>query len=194
MTTDVRFFCGSWSSANNVLFYPPFVCLFVCLLVTSRKKLVKRSSCKFCQRQWRTLLGLHFTRHPHPDLDQGIFEKVFNMAKTRHFSKIWLMFLENWWDIYENVITDVSVDKEVPVKFGCDGVVMYTESGSQLNMRAVYLHVLGDALGSVVVIISAIFIKFLDAEWKYKIDPVLRFASYVVCLCFCVDFVHKLGV
>jgi len=52
-----------------------------------------------------------------------------------------------------------------------------TESAAQLNMRAVFLHVLGDALGSVVVIISALLIKFLDAEWKYKIDPVLRYLS-----------------
>jgi len=42
-------------------------------------------------------------------------------------------------------------------------------------MRAVFLHVLGDALGSVVVIISAILIKFIDADWKYRIDPVLRY-------------------
>jgi len=41
-------------------------------------------------------------------------------------------------------------------------------------MRAVFLHVLGDALGSVVVIISGILIKFIDADWKYRIDPVLR--------------------
>ena len=47
-------------------------------------------------------------------------------------------------------------------------------SGAQLNMRAVFLHVLGDALGSVVVIISGILIKFIDADWKYRIDPVLR--------------------
>jgi len=55
--------------------------------------------------------------------------------------------------------------------------VVCTESGAQLNMRAVYLHVLGDALGSVVVIISGILIKFIDADWKYKIDPVLRYVK-----------------
>ena len=48
-------------------------------------------------------------------------------------------------------------------------------SGAQLNMRAVFLHVLGDALGSVVVIISGVLIKFINADWKYKIDPVLRY-------------------
>jgi len=41
-------------------------------------------------------------------------------------------------------------------------------------MRAVFLHVLGDALGSVVVIISALLIKFIIHDWKYYIDPVLR--------------------
>ena len=48
------------------------------------------------------------------------------------------------------------------------------ESSSQLNMRGVFLHVLGDALGSVVVIISALVIKFVDADWKFKVDPAMR--------------------
>ena len=34
--------------------------------------------------------------------------------------------------------------------------------GSQLNMKGVFLHVLGDALGSVVVIISALIIYFVE--------------------------------
>ena len=41
-------------------------------------------------------------------------------------------------------------------------------------MRGVFLHVLGDALGSVVVIISALVIKFVEADWKYKVDPAMR--------------------
>ncbi|XP_015203562.1 zinc transporter 1a [Lepisosteus oculatus] len=35
------------------------------------------------------------------------------------------------------------------------------ESGSQLNMRGVFLHVLGDALGSVIVVINAIIFTFV---------------------------------
>lgn len=42
-------------------------------------------------------------------------------------------------------------------------------------MRGVFLHVLGDALGSVIVIISALVIQFAHGEWKYKIDPGLRY-------------------
>lgn len=47
-------------------------------------------------------------------------------------------------------------------------------SGAQLNMKGVFLHVLGDALGSVIVIIAALVIKYRDEEWRYKIDPALR--------------------
>jgi zinc transporter 1 len=44
-------------------------------------------------------------------------------------------------------------------------------------MRAVFLHVLGDALGSVIVIVSALMIKFVKGDWKYKVDPAMRFVS-----------------
>lgn len=56
------------------------------------------------------------------------------------------------------------------------------KSSSQLNMRGVFLHVLGDALGSVVVIVSALFIKFIDdsADWKYKVDPAM--SMLMVCI------------
>jgi len=41
-------------------------------------------------------------------------------------------------------------------------------------MRAVFLHVLGDALGSVIVIISALVILFVDADWVFYLDPAMR--------------------
>lgn len=49
------------------------------------------------------------------------------------------------------------------------------ESSGQLNMRGVFLHVLGDALGSVIVIISALIVIFVKADWKYKVDPAMRY-------------------
>ena len=42
-----------------------------------------------------------------------------------------------------------------------------------MNMRGVFLHVLGDALGSVVVIISALFIWLTDYEWRHYVDPAM---------------------
>ncbi|KAG0283530.1 hypothetical protein BGZ96_012088 [Linnemannia gamsii] len=46
-------------------------------------------------------------------------------------------------------------------------------SGEDLNMRGVFLHVLGDALGSVGVIFSALFIWLTDFSWKQYMDPII---------------------
>ena len=51
------------------------------------------------------------------------------------------------------------------------GSNMKVKSSAQLNMRGVYLHVLGDALGSVIVIISALIIKFASGKWTIYVDP-----------------------
>lgn len=64
-------------------------------------------------------------------------------------------------------------------------------SGAQLNMRAVFLHVLGDALGSVVVIISGLLIKFIVADWKYKIDPVLSLVLVCVIMSTTIPLLKK---
>lgn len=45
------------------------------------------------------------------------------------------------------------------------------QSSAQLNMRGVYLHVLGDALGSVIVIISALIIMYASGHWTNYVDP-----------------------
>ncbi|XP_059080121.1 uncharacterized protein LOC131878217 [Tigriopus californicus] len=44
-------------------------------------------------------------------------------------------------------------------------------ASSQMNMRGVFLHVLADALGSVVVIISALIMWLTEWEYKYYVDP-----------------------
>ena len=53
-------------------------------------------------------------------------------------------------------------------------ILYFSASSSQLNMRAVFLHVLGDALGSVIVIISALIIWFVKKDWVYYVDPAMR--------------------
>jgi Co/Zn/Cd efflux system component len=50
-------------------------------------------------------------------------------------------------------------------------------AASQMNMRGVFLHVLADALGSVVVIVSAIIIWQTEWEYKFYVDPGLVFLS-----------------
>ena len=44
-------------------------------------------------------------------------------------------------------------------------------SGAQMNMRGVFLHVMADALGSVVVIISAVIMWKTEWEYKVYVDP-----------------------
>ena len=48
-------------------------------------------------------------------------------------------------------------------------------ASSQMNMRGVFLHVLGDALGSVVVIISALIMWRTEWEYKYYVDPGMNY-------------------
>nr|XP_045624705.1 zinc transporter 1-like [Procambarus clarkii]XP_045624716.1 zinc transporter 1-like [Procambarus clarkii]XP_045624724.1 zinc transporter 1-like [Procambarus clarkii]XP_045624733.1 zinc transporter 1-like [Procambarus clarkii]XP_045624742.1 zinc transporter 1-like [Procambarus clarkii]XP_045624750.1 zinc transporter 1-like [Procambarus clarkii]XP_045624752.1 zinc transporter 1-like [Procambarus clarkii]XP_045624760.1 zinc transporter 1-like [Procambarus clarkii]XP_045624767.1 zinc transpo len=47
------------------------------------------------------------------------------------------------------------------------------KSASQMNMRGVFLHVLSDAMGSVVVIISALVVWLTEWEYSKYIDPAL---------------------
>ena len=46
-------------------------------------------------------------------------------------------------------------------------------SHGNLNMRGVFLHVLGDALGNIGVIATALFIWLTDFSWKFYADPVI---------------------
>merc|ERR1712024_20707 len=54
--------------------------------------------------------------------------------------------------------------------------------GEELNIQGVFLHVPADALGSVVVLVSASVIWLTDWEYKDYLDPVL---SLVIVLLIC---------
>ena len=51
------------------------------------------------------------------------------------------------------------------------GVKKGENSGAQMNMRGVFLHVMADALGSVVVCISALIMWLTEWEYKHYVDP-----------------------
>ena len=56
------------------------------------------------------------------------------------------------------------------------------EKSSQLNMKGVYLHVLADALGSVIVIISAVIMWLTQWEYKLYVDPGTRLTTgFLAC-------------
>ncbi|EZF13796.1 hypothetical protein H112_06168 [Trichophyton rubrum D6] len=54
--------------------------------------------------------------------------------------------------------------------------------GHDLNMRGVFLHVLGDALGNIGVIVSALFIWLTDYTWRYYADPAISLLITVIIL------------
>ena len=56
----------------------------------------------------------------------------------------------------------------------------HLSSGSQMNITGVFLHVMADALGSVVVLISAAVIWLTDWEYKDYLDPVLSLVIVVI--------------
>ena len=49
-----------------------------------------------------------------------------------------------------------------------------------LNQHAVWLHVLGDTLGSVVVICSGLIIKYLESPWRFVVDPIASMGIVLV--------------
>ena len=53
-------------------------------------------------------------------------------------------------------------------------------SGSNMNMTGVFLHVMGDALGSVVVLISGAVIMWTDWEYKEYCDPLLSLVIVLI--------------
>ncbi|KAF2836594.1 cation efflux protein [Patellaria atrata CBS 101060] len=56
-------------------------------------------------------------------------------------------------------------------------------SHGDLNMRGVFLHVMGDALGNIGVIGSALVIWLTDYSWRFYADPVISLVITVIILC-----------
>ena len=57
-----------------------------------------------------------------------------------------------------------------------------TAGAQQMNMRGVFLHVLADAIGSVIVIISAVVIWKTDWEYRMYVDPALSMIMVMLIL------------
>ena len=55
-------------------------------------------------------------------------------------------------------------------------------SHGDLNMRGVFLHVMGDALGNIGVILSALIIWLTDYSWRFYTDPLISLVITVIIL------------
>lgn len=58
----------------------------------------------------------------------------------------------------------------------------HSHGSSQMNMRGAFLHVLSDALGSVIVVISALVVWLTDWKYKYYMDPALSIVLVILIL------------
>jgi len=58
----------------------------------------------------------------------------------------------------------------------------HDHSHADLNMRGVFLHVLGDALGNIGVIATALFIWLTDYSWRMYADPAVSLLITVIIL------------
>ncbi|CAG5074310.1 Similar to Slc30a1: Zinc transporter 1 (Mus musculus) [Cotesia congregata] len=58
----------------------------------------------------------------------------------------------------------------------------HSHDASQMNMRGVFLHVLSDALGSVIVIVSALIVWLTKWEYRFYIDPALSLLLVLLIL------------
>lgn len=56
-------------------------------------------------------------------------------------------------------------------------------SHSDLNMKGVFLHVVGDALGNIGVIASALIIWLTDYTWRFYVDPGISLVITIIILC-----------
>jgi len=70
----------------------------------------------------------------------------------------------------------------ISLMFNLCGVFMFHQGGhshshggvehhEDMNVKAIFLHILGDALASVAVIISGIIVEYTNWEFRYRVDP-----------------------
>ncbi|KAI9029573.1 cation efflux family-domain-containing protein [Phycomyces nitens] len=65
------------------------------------------------------------------------------------------------------------------------------EHGGHLNMKGIFLHVLGDALGNVGVIITALFIWLTPFEWRFYLDPIVSLIISIIIFISAVPLVRQ---
>ncbi|KAG0192855.1 hypothetical protein DFQ28_007465 [Apophysomyces sp. BC1034] len=66
--------------------------------------------------------------------------------------------------------------------------------GGHLNMKGIFLHVLGDALGNIGVIATALFIWLTPYSWKFYMDPVVSLVIAIIIFFSAVPLVRATSV
>ncbi|KAI8137028.1 cation efflux protein [Fennellomyces sp. T-0311] len=63
--------------------------------------------------------------------------------------------------------------------------------GGHLNMKGIFLHVLGDALGNIGVIVTALFIWLTDWSWRFYLDPIVSLVISAIIFASAIPLVRQ---
>ncbi|KAL0208687.1 hypothetical protein P9112_011274 [Eukaryota sp. TZLM1-RC] len=63
--------------------------------------------------------------------------------------------------------------------------------GHDVNMRGVFLHILGDALGSIAVLLSGLFMNFSNLKYAHLADPIASMVFAIIIFCASAPLVWK---
>lgn len=58
----------------------------------------------------------------------------------------------------------------------------HSHNSTHMNMRGAFLHVLSDALGSIIVVISALVVWKTEWKYRYYMDPALSILLVILIL------------
>eukprot|EP00058_Branchiostoma_floridae_P022941 XP_002608431.1 hypothetical protein BRAFLDRAFT_231979 [Branchiostoma floridae] len=63
-----------------------------------------------------------------------------------------------------------------------NGETCLNSDATQMNLRGVFLHVLGDALSSLIIVVNALIIMYVQGDWTKYCDPVLSILMVVIII------------
>lgn len=117
-----------------------------------------------------------------PREDEGAVSERSNLLGHKDRAK-------NYTDELDNAPVDTPAAPQVDVhrlhnhNLPKSGKKAHGHSHGDLNMKGVFLHVMGDALGNIGVIASALFIWLTDYTWRFYVDPGVSLVITVIILC-----------
>jgi cobalt-zinc-cadmium efflux system protein len=117
---------------------------------------------------------------------------------TAFVNALTLVALALWifWESYERLLNPQAVDDVIMLWIAALGLILNlaimwglrTAQRTDINVRSAYLHMLGDALGSVAIIIGAVAIRYTG--W-YEIDPILSILIGALIIWTAWDIIHE---
>jgi cobalt-zinc-cadmium efflux system protein len=123
-------------------------------------------------------LGFYFESRPANEVKTYGYHRAGVLAAFINALTLLLLAAFILWESYRRLLAPRPVDDVIMLVIAALGLVvnvaimvgLHRDQGHDLNVRAAYIHMLGDALGSVGIIIGAVVIRY--TEW-HIIDPIL---------------------